>query len=471
MESSAKNRNRIQRLLQDLTRHVGIAAVSCCLVVYAGSAQAEDGGPPGGEDTFPPGGEVFHDFGITALEITPVGEGLYDVDVEVTVVPEAPPTQDIQVQLLENGASLLAQFSVPTLGMPAFTCCVSTCGGLTGYTVKCTGECVVSPPEPPKVCRYTKKQSFSAMALTAGSQLVAVADPLSAHAENAADAALSNIFVADVPEGGAGDVFHDFGITDVRITPSAELFDVDIEITIVPQGPPVQDIAVRCYEIEEEILDQLVDELTSTPPSSLSDLADLLDEVARSLLLEDIRVPTLGLPPYTCCIDTCAVVSGYTFSCGGECVTGEAPRVCQYKKTKTVTNVALTPGYRLFVIADPEALHFEAGAGDGELSNSYAESIPLPGGPYFRRGDANNDGSMDMSDAIYTLGCLFLGQSCSDCDDATDANDDGAIDLSDPTYTLGHIFQGGTAPPPPFAACGGDPTPDGLGCASYGPCL
>ena len=46
----------------------------------------------------------------------------------------------------------------------------------------------------------------------------------------------------------------------------------------------------------------------------------------------------------------------------------------------------------------------------------------------------------------------------------------GEIDITDAIALLGHLFQGGAAPPPPFPACGLDPTEDGLPCPSPPAC-
>lgn len=88
----------------------------------------------------------------------------------------------------------------------------------------------------------------------------------------------------------------------------------------------------------------------------------------------------------------------------------------------------------------------------------------------FRRGDANADGRIDLSDPVSTLGMLFLGASALPCDDASDANDDGLIDISDSLFTLIHLYLGGPDSPEPSVQCGTDPTPDGLGCGSFSPC-
>ena len=46
--------------------------------------------------------------------------------------------------------------------------------------------------------------------------------------------------------------------------------------------------------------------------------------------------------------------------------------------------------------------------------------------------------------------------------DAADANDDGSIDIADAIYLLSYLFGGGDQPPPPFPDPGIDPTPDTL---------
>jgi PKD repeat protein len=90
--------------------------------------------------------------------------------------------------------------------------------------------------------------------------------------------------------------------------------------------------------------------------------------------------------------------------------------------------------------------------------------------PVFRRGDANADGKVDISDAIAILGYLFGGGDGPACLDAADANDDGKVDISDAIYLLAHLFLGGPAPPAPGPiACGGDPTDDNLPECAYDP--
>ena len=100
----------------------------------------------------------------------------------------------------------------------------------------------------------------------------------------------------------------------------------------------------------------------------------------------------------------------------------------------------------------------------------HESSLRLPDVP-FLRGDSNDDGKVDISDAISTLGVLFLGQGEITCRDACDSNDDGTVDISDAITTLGVLFLGrGTIPLPGMKDCGIDPTDDQLGCETFQKC-
>ena len=89
-----------------------------------------------------------------------------------------------------------------------------------------------------------------------------------------------------------------------------------------------------------------------------------------------------------------------------------------------------------------------------------APELPSP----FIRGDVDGSGALELTDAVRTLGELFLGLEPSACRDASDTNDDGDVDLSDAVAVLGYLFLGEDAPPAPYPDCGLDPTGDGLDC-------
>lgn len=86
----------------------------------------------------------------------------------------------------------------------------------------------------------------------------------------------------------------------------------------------------------------------------------------------------------------------------------------------------------------------------------------------FRRGDANDDGSYDVSDAVFVLLDLFTATVSSTCLDAEDSDDNGALEVTDAIYILEHLFSRGAAFPPPSGRSSGlDVTPDELTCVLY----
>lgn len=65
---------------------------------------------------------------------------------------------------------------------------------------------------------------------------------------------------------------------------------------------------------------------------------------------------------------------------------------------------------------------------------------------YILPGDANGDGLVNLSDAIYILNYLFKGGPAPDPMEAGDANGSGNVDLSDAIYILNYLFKGGDPP-------------------------
>ena len=98
------------------------------------------------------------------------------------------------------------------------------------------------------------------------------------------------------------------------------------------------------------------------------------------------------------------------------------------------------------------------------------------GGPIeqflFRRGDASNDGAVNLTDAVNLLGHLFQAQPAPACPDAADFNDDGLLNLTDAVFLLNHLFAAGEPlPPPGISGCGEDLTDDSLTDCSTDECL
>jgi hypothetical protein len=106
----------------------------------------------------------------------------------------------------------------------------------------------------------------------------------------------------------------------------------------------------------------------------------------------------------------------------------------------------------------------ECGAAEGPVW-----SFRTAGDAQFRRGDARDDGTRNLTDAITILGFLFLGQPEPGCLDSADADDNSLLNLTDAVYLLQHLFQSGPPPGEPLD-CGSDPTMDGIRCRSYAAC-
>ena len=79
----------------------------------------------------------------------------------------------------------------------------------------------------------------------------------------------------------------------------------------------------------------------------------------------------------------------------------------------------------------------------------------------FVRGDANFDGKVNISDAI------FLGGPAPLCDDAADADDNGRLDITDAIRTLDALFLGTATLPAPYPEEGQDATQDSLRCLGF----
>ena len=95
-----------------------------------------------------------------------------------------------------------------------------------------------------------------------------------------------------------------------------------------------------------------------------------------------------------------------------------------------------------------------------------------PAGPTFVRGDANSDGSINLTDGVVPLLYLFSGGAAPGCLDSADTNDTGSIEITDAIIIFSWLFSGGAAPAEPsplspgYSAenCAEDPTDDGIGC-------
>jgi len=91
--------------------------------------------------------------------------------------------------------------------------------------------------------------------------------------------------------------------------------------------------------------------------------------------------------------------------------------------------------------------------------------------PVFRRGDSDDNGEVNLTDAVNVLNWLFQQGPSPGCQDAADSDDNGAANLTDAVLVLQHLFQQGAPPAAPGATdCGSDPQEDELVECSYESC-
>ncbi|MFL2857887.1 MAG: proprotein convertase P-domain-containing protein [Planctomycetota bacterium] len=106
----------------------------------------------------------------------------------------------------------------------------------------------------------------------------------------------------------------------------------------------------------------------------------------------------------------------------------------------------------------------------GTSADTDLDGIPdeCGGGIEYIAGDANADGSHDISDAVQSLQYLFGGTPVT-CEAALNTNGDAQIDVSDVVYLLVFLFDSGANPVGPFPNCG-PLAPGGPGCSSFNAC-
>lgn len=88
----------------------------------------------------------------------------------------------------------------------------------------------------------------------------------------------------------------------------------------------------------------------------------------------------------------------------------------------------------------------------------------------WRRGDTNNDTSVNSTDIVFLSSYLYSGGPTPPCKNQADVNDNGNVNASDLVYLINWLFNGGSPPPSPGPYnpyCQGDTTRPNPGCASY----
>ena len=96
-----------------------------------------------------------------------------------------------------------------------------------------------------------------------------------------------------------------------------------------------------------------------------------------------------------------------------------------------------------------------------DVATVWVERVAVGPSP-FVRGDANDDGHVNVADAVWIINKLFFSGSDSPCAEAVDVNGDKSTSLADVQYLLSRQFMNRLPPPPPFPDC------DALSQAEWG---
>ena len=116
-----------------------------------------------------------------------------------------------------------------------------------------------------------------------------------------------------------------------------------------------------------------------------------------------------------------------------------------------VATIGFTDDPDFNLLIDVDLNGHDSGA---DLRLTEAQVVVGRAGDEFLRGDSNNDGRVDVSDAVATLLWLFRDGEAPGCIAAANANGDDGVDIGDPVYSLLFFFVGGPAPDKPFPTCG-----------------
>lgn len=126
----------------------------------------------------------------------------------------------------------------------------------------------------------------------------------------------------------------------------------------------------------------------------------------------------------------------------------------------TSTTITLENG-----MGSPPLFNILTITGSSVLPDRIDGTVDFIDSPLFRRGDPNQDGQVNLADAIFLIQYLFNDGPAPACLSAASSNGDNLADLSDAIFLIQYNFNDGSPPPSPFPACGAAPGTDTLGCS------
>ncbi len=130
---------------------------------------------------------------------------------------------------------------------------------------------------------------------------------------------------------------------------------------------------------------------------------------------------------------------------------GQIPYGCTFQGD-TIGIISGTPNWVSDYIFKIEVMD----SSDPPLLDTAQFTIIVSEGASYICGDANSDGDVNISDAVYIINYIFVGGAAPDPMASAEVNCDGDVNVSDAVYLINHVFVGGTAPCDPS----GDGVPD-----------
>ena len=173
----------------------------------------------------------------------------------------------------------------------------------------------------------------------------------------------------------------------------------------------------------------------------MDDCATLAERFVDSVTIVEVTLDGVSLP---CPADHREVSPVFEFH-----LPPPAPDNNVFFLEEPLTRKAVSNGYWMLLkpLAPGKHTMVIRTAVDGEeFPRLYEITVAPCGGATFRRGDADGNEVVNLSDAVATLDRILRGAPALPCDDAADSDDSGSLDLTDAVHTLNHLFLGGPAP-------------------------
>ncbi|MGA1535200.1 MAG: hypothetical protein ACO4B4_11945 [Planctomycetota bacterium] len=265
---------------------------------------------------------------------------------------------------------------------------------------------------------------------------------------------------------------------DTGANPSEDVLVVEIStngldwVEVETVGPSGPEASGQWFEHTLRVLDFAA----LSPATQLRfTVGDLGGGSVVEAAIDDVRLRDLECGPQDCngngLPDDQDIASGASLDCDGNAVPDECDLAaggdCDGDGALDACEIASGAEPDCNGNGLPDACDIAGGtSADGDASGIPDECEGTP----FIRGDINQTGGVDISDAVNGLGILFSGGAPSSCPKSLDVNADGATNIADPISLLTYLFAGGPPPAAPFPLCGLEPATTAPDCATFSAC-